>query len=80
MLTLAPLRPHIISLSHSGLVFGRVIRNFLFVQVLILDLNHRTWGSNVVLKLDMAKTYDRTSWPFVIRMCGVLGFLSSGFL
>lgn len=64
--TLAPLRPHIISLSHSGLVFGRVIHNFLFVQVLIHDLNHRTRGSNVVLKLDMAKTYDRTSWPFII--------------
>ena len=76
---LAPLLPHIVSLTHSGFVLGQVIHdNFLLVQELVHDLNRRARGNNVVL-----------IWlrPMIIclgilsfRCYDVLGFLSSRFL
>lgn len=57
-----PILPRIISPSRSGFVLGRIIHdNVLLVQELVHDLNKKTYGSNVVFKLDMAKAYDRLS-------------------
>lgn len=42
--------------------------NVLLVQELVYDLNLHTRGNNVVLKLDMAKAYDRMSWFFIIQL------------
>lgn len=42
--------------------------------MLVHDLNRLTWGNNVVLKLDMAKAYDKMSWPFIIKMLRSFGF------
>lgn len=62
VLRLVALLPHIISPTQSGFVPGRVIYyNVLLVQELVHDLNRRTRGNNVVLKLEMAKAYDRMS-------------------
>lgn len=66
---LSPLLPRIISPTQSGFVSGWVIHdNVLLVQELVHDLNRHTRGNNVVLKLDMAKTYDHMSWPFILQM------------
>lgn len=75
VLRLAPLLPRIISPTQSAFVLGRVIHdNVLLVQVLVHDLNRHTWGNNVVLKLDMAKAYDKMSWSFIIKMLRSFGF------
>lgn len=66
-LRLAPLLPYFIFTTHRGFVPGRVIHDkVLLVQELAHDLNHCTRGNNMVLKLEMAKAYDRMSWPFII--------------
>lgn len=46
----------------------------LLVKELVHDLNRYTRGNNVVLKLDVAKAYDRMSWPFIIQMLRCFGF------
>ncbi|KAH9662191.1 reverse transcriptase domain-containing protein [Citrus sinensis] len=72
---LSTILPRIISPTQSGFVPGRVIHdNVLLVQELTHDLNRRTRGNNVVLKLDMEKAYDRMSWPFILQMLRCFGF------
>ena len=72
---LSGILPKLISPSQSGFVSGKIIHdNFLLAQELVHDLNRRTRGGNVVLKLDMAKAYDRLSWPFLLHMLRAFGF------
>lgn len=40
------------------------------------DINCRTWGGNVVLKLYMAKAQDKMSWSFILQMFHCFGFLN----
>ncbi|EOY17515.1 Uncharacterized protein TCM_042331 [Theobroma cacao] len=59
----------IISENQSGFVNGRLISdNILLAQELIGKINARSRGGNVVLKLDMAKAYDRLNWDFLYLM------------
>ena len=68
------LLPRIISPTQSGFVPGRVIHdNVLLFQELVHNLNRHTRGNNVVLKLDMAKAYDRMSWPFILQKLRCFG-------
>lgn len=73
---LALFLPRIISPQQSGFVPGRVIHeNVLLAQELMHSLkkpNVRGW--NVVLKLDMAKAYDRLSWFALIKVLRAFGF------
>lgn len=38
------------------------------------DLNKKGKDGNVIIKLDMAKAYDRLSWSFLIRIMRAFGF------
>lgn len=61
--------PKIISPNQSGFVKGgSIIENFLLAQKIIGDINKRNKHTNIVVKLDMAKTYDRVSWVFLIKV------------
>lgn len=54
--------PKIISPNQLGFVKGRSIaKNILLVQEMIRDINKRNKYVNVVVKLDMEKTYYRVS-------------------
>jgi len=54
--------PNIISQNQSRFVKGRIItENILLAQELIRDINRRSRDVNVVVKLDMAKAYNRIS-------------------
>lgn len=56
----ANLLPRLISPNQSDFVKGRIIvENVLLTQELIHDIRRRGKPSNVVLKLDMTKSYDR---------------------
>ncbi|EOY03329.1 Uncharacterized protein TCM_018253 [Theobroma cacao] len=72
---LAKILPSIILENQSGFVNGRFISdNILLVQELIGRIDAKSWGGNVVLKLDMAKAYDRLNWDFLYLMMEYFGF------
>lgn len=72
---MANILPRIISSEQSGFVKGMSItENVLFTQEMIHKLDSKVQGNNVVLKLDMAKTYDRMSWLFILKVLQQFGF------
>ncbi|XP_015158568.1 uncharacterized protein [Solanum tuberosum] len=59
----------LISENQSGFVSGRLITdNVMLSQEIIHGIAKENIGGNVVLKLDMAKAYDRLSWSFLIKV------------
>ena len=69
----------VIAPNQSGFIKGRLLSdNALLAQELIHDLgkelNSRGRSPNLALKLDMAKTYDRVQWPFLLRVLEKMGF------
>ncbi|XP_019240115.1 PREDICTED: uncharacterized protein LOC109220106 [Nicotiana attenuata] len=73
---LVEMLPNLISEEQAGFVKGRsIVENVLLTQEIITDIRLRTKaGPNVVIKLDMAKAYDRLSWLFLTKMLRQLGF------
>jgi len=56
------LLPKLISYNQSGFVKGRsIIENILLTQEIVTDIRKRGKPVNVVIKLDMAKAYDKVS-------------------
>ncbi|XP_075507656.1 uncharacterized protein LOC142544497 [Primulina tabacum] len=65
----------LISSNQSGFVPGRMISdNILLAQELTHSLTLPTRGVNVILKLDMAKAYDRVQWSFHFEVLRHFGF------
>ncbi|XP_060183095.1 uncharacterized protein LOC132613053 [Lycium barbarum] len=50
------------------------MENVLLTQEIIADIRLRTKPANVVMKLDMATTYDRVSWLFLLKVLRKFGF------
>ncbi|KAG6466651.1 hypothetical protein ZIOFF_075555 [Zingiber officinale] len=68
----------VISPTQSGFVPGRLISdNILMAQELDHKLNYHTRGGNLILKLDMAKAYDRVQWGVLFRVMAAFGFSES---
>ncbi|XP_060202589.1 secreted RxLR effector protein 78-like [Lycium barbarum] len=66
----------IVSLNQAGFVKGRsIMENVLLTQEIVSDIRLRTKYANVVMKLDMAKAYDRVSWIFLMKVLRKIGFL-----
>ena len=62
---LASILPCIVSENQTGFVKGRSIsENILLAQEIIHGNKKPREGSNVVIKLDMVKAYDRVSWTY----------------
>lgn len=56
------LLPKSISFNQSGFVKGRSITdNLLLAQKIIQDISKANYKGNIVLKLDMAKAYNRVT-------------------
>jgi len=67
--------PKLISNEQAGFVEGRSIQdNVLLAFELIQYIDKRCRGSNVVVKLDMMKAFDRVSWPFLRAVLNKFGF------
>ncbi|KAL9691024.1 hypothetical protein QQ045_011441 [Rhodiola kirilowii] len=65
----------IISPEQSGFLQGRNIHeNIGLAHDLTHELHAKRRGGNVIIKLDMAKAYDRISWGFIISVLQNLGF------
>ncbi|XP_049399717.1 uncharacterized protein LOC125863742 [Solanum stenotomum] len=74
-LRLTPILPSLISSNQSGFVKGRSIsENIMLAQEIIHQLKQPNIGSNVVIKLDMAKAYDRVSWSYICLVLRRMGF------
>ncbi|XP_060200867.1 uncharacterized protein LOC132629156 [Lycium barbarum] len=65
----------LISPNQSGFVKGRsIFENILLTQEIISDIRIRGKPANVVIKLDMAKAYDRVSWKYLFHVLRSMGF------
>lgn len=72
---MALILPCIISPEQSGFVKGRnITENILLAQEMLQRIDSKVRGSNVMLKLDMAKAYDRMSWLFLLHTLRKFGF------
>ncbi|KAL9683576.1 hypothetical protein QQ045_015398 [Rhodiola kirilowii] len=59
----------IISLKQAGFLEGRSIHDCIGVaHDLIRDINHKVFGGNIMVKLDMSKAYARLYWRFLLRI------------
>ncbi|XP_060170526.1 uncharacterized protein LOC132601464 [Lycium barbarum] len=66
---IVPSLPSIISTTPTGFIKGRsIVENVLLAQEIIKDNNKRNKLHNVVVKLDMAKAYDRVSWIYLTKV------------
>ncbi|XP_059310157.1 uncharacterized protein LOC132061337 [Lycium ferocissimum] len=62
-------------INKAGFVKGRsIVENVLLTQEIVSDIRLRTKSANVVMKLDMAKAYDRVSWIFLMKVLRKIGF------
>ncbi|KAL9687227.1 hypothetical protein QQ045_031625 [Rhodiola kirilowii] len=69
--------PSIISQEQAGFMSGwGTIESVTLAHDLTCHINNGRAGGNVVMKIDMAKAYDRVSWLFLHRMMRALGFSS----
>ncbi|KAL9668232.1 hypothetical protein QQ045_002609 [Rhodiola kirilowii] len=69
------LLPSLISREQAGFVEGRNIHECIgLAHDLVKDINNKTFGGNVLIKLDMSKAYDRLSLRFLLNMLRALGF------
>lgn len=72
---LSKILPHIISVNQSAFTKGRVIQdNLLLAQELMNHRGKKVNGSNIIIKLYMAKAFDRVSWFYLIKMRRKFGF------
>lgn len=61
--------------NQAGFIKGRSIsENILLAQELINDIKKPNRGGNVVIKLDMAKAYNRVSWTYLCMVLRKMGF------
>ncbi|KAJ4972269.1 hypothetical protein NE237_005368 [Protea cynaroides] len=66
LLRLSLLLPKIISEEQGAFIKGRNIsKNISLAYELMLDLDRKVLGYNVIIKLDMLKAYDRLGWDFI---------------
>ncbi|XP_055802509.1 uncharacterized protein LOC129871574 [Solanum dulcamara] len=74
-LRLTPILPQLISENQSGFFQGRTIsENVMLAQEIIHSIKRPKIGDNVVIKLDMAKAYNRVSWSFICFVMRRMGF------
>ena len=67
--------PTIISEEQSGFTKSTSIAdNILLAQKIIQKIDLKARDCNIVLKLDLAKAYDRLSWLFLTKVLRKFGF------
>ncbi|CAM8923331.1 unnamed protein product [Rhodiola kirilowii] len=65
----------VISQEQSGFLEGRYIHDCIGVaHDMVRDINVKSFGGNIMMKIDMSKAYDRISWRFILKMMAAMGF------
>lgn len=57
----------------------KIIENILLLQEVVKDYGCKNGRPRCALKVDIRKTFDSISWPFVLTVIEAMGF-PSGFL
>lgn len=64
---MVPLLDKLISHEQYAFIQGRSIFDNIFIaQELVQRLNKKVRGGNVIMKIDMAKAYDRVNWCYLL--------------
>jgi hypothetical protein len=71
---LKPLLQEIISLKQGGFVKGRKILDGIIVAHESIHSLKTSGHPGMIIKLDLAKSYDRINWDFLREMLGGFGF------
>lgn len=72
---LAQLMPKIISKEQKGFIQNRDIRDCLCIASEAANLLHnKSYGGNIMLKIDISKAFDTLEWPFLIHVLRAFGF------
>ncbi|XP_060210211.1 uncharacterized protein LOC132637082 [Lycium barbarum] len=67
--------PKVVSINQSGFIKGRFIsENIQLAQEIIKNIKKPQKKWNVVMKLDIAKAYDRVAWLYLYSLMERLGF------
>ncbi|CAH9069343.1 unnamed protein product [Cuscuta epithymum] len=67
--------PKLISEEQAGFVKGRDISDqILIAQEMVHAIDKKVRGSNVIIKLDMAKAFDQLSWSYLFEVLDRFGF------
>ncbi|KAL9672810.1 hypothetical protein QQ045_029062 [Rhodiola kirilowii] len=75
---LASVLHKLISPEQSGFVYGRNMHECIgLAHGMVRDINIKTFGGNIMLKIDMSKAYDRLSWRFILKMLAGFGLSNS---
>ncbi|XP_035540216.1 uncharacterized protein LOC118344205 [Juglans regia] len=65
---LTSLLPSMISLEQGAFVSGcSIFENISLMKELVHSINKKAHGGNIILKVDMAKAYDRVDWSFLLE-------------
>ncbi|CAM8936846.1 unnamed protein product [Rhodiola kirilowii] len=65
----------VISQEQSGFLEGRNIHDCIgMAHDMVRDINIKSFGGNIMMKIDMSKAYDRISWRFILKMMAAMGF------
>lgn len=51
-----------------------IFENFTLIQEMIQVINRKYGGGNILIKVDMAKAYDRMDWSFLNQVLKKFGF------
>lgn len=51
-----------------------IFENISLAQEMVQSLNKKTVGRNMMLKINMAKTYDKVDWGFLLEVLQAFGF------
>ena len=72
--SLNPLLPLLISVEQSGFVEGRQILDGILLVNEVAHSLRTTRKPGMMLKIDMAKAFDKLSWSFIRAMLNAYGF------
>lgn len=71
---LSHLLPKMISLEQGAFIPGRsIFENITLTQEMCHSINRKAVGGNVLVKIDMAKAYDRVDWGFLLHVLAAFG-------
>ncbi|KAK1587186.1 hypothetical protein Q3G72_010418 [Acer saccharum] len=68
----------LVSHEQGAFIPGRsIFENITLAQEMVHSLHKKMIGGNVMVKLDMAKAYDRVNWSFLLEVLKAFGFSDS---
>ncbi|KAK1557037.1 hypothetical protein Q3G72_016579 [Acer saccharum] len=68
----------LVSHEQGAFIPGRsIFENITLAHEMVHSLHKKMTGGNVMVKLDMAKAYDRVNWSFLLEVLKAFGFFDS---